>query len=99
MQTKHRITGHLRLVHRAKGPVFYARIRTAERRDGRPTPVQRNVVIGQKSSKKTGAPAEGTFTERTAQRALDKLIEAEEAKAGSPQAAAGVTFAEAADEW
>ena len=98
MHNQHRITGHVRKVERAKGPVWYARIRTYEVRDGAPKWVQKNRVIGPAWTKR-GRPEDGYFTQATADRVLLRMVAEEEEKAGKPQAAVGVTFAEAADEW
>ena len=98
MHHQHRTTGHVRLVNRTRGPVWYARVRTVEWRDGVPKRVQRNTVLGPAWTRR-GRLEEGYLTEATANRALLALLGEEEEKAGKPQAAAGITFAQAADAW
>jgi integrase len=98
MHEQHRITGHVRLVHRARGPVFYAKYRTVEMREGVPKGIHKTKLLGPAWTKR-GRPEEGFLTEATANRALMALLADEEGKAGKPQAVAGITFAQAVDNW
>jgi integrase len=87
------VTGHKRLVQRREGPVFYARIRTA---DGRQ--IQRR--IGPKWTGGRGRPEAGYFTEKTAAVALaEMLAEARRGTLAGAEAASGKTFADAVAEW
>jgi integrase len=87
-----RVTGHKRLIERREGPVFYARIRTA---DGRY--LQRR--IGPKWTRR-GRPEAGYFTDRTAEDRLREMLdEARRGTLAGVEAATGRTFGDACAEW
>ena len=91
-RTSARVTGHKRLIDRREGPVFYARIRTA---DGR----ELNRRIGPKQTRR-GRPEAGYFTERTAEEALRRMLdEARRGTLAGAEAATGKTFGDACAEW
>jgi len=93
------VTGHVRLVERKRGgAAWYARVRTVEMRDGRSLPVQKTRLIGPAWRKK-GRPAEGYYTEATAQSALVRLLDVERQAAGKPTMRLAVTLGQAALEW
>ena len=85
-----RVSGHVKLVERRRGPVWYARIRTADARQ-----VQR--VLGP-AWRKNGRPPDGYFTETTANQALALMLAEQENKPANV-VHAGVTFSAAAEEW
>lgn len=88
-----RVTGHVRLVDRKAGPVWYAKWRDAS---GHQT--QRKLGPAHTGR---GRPAAGCYTQRTAQEALDAILT--DARRGTVaahvQRAPGVTFADAAAEF
>ena len=87
-----RVTGHKRLIERREGPVYYARIRTA---DGRY--LQRR--IGPKWTRR-GRPENGYFTENTAEDRLREMLdEARRGTLAGSEPASGRTFADAVAEW
>lgn len=87
-----RVTGHLRLIQRREGPVYYARIRTA---DGRQ--IQRR--IGPKWARR-GRPEDGYFTDRTADdRLREMLSEVRRGTLSGAEPETGKTFADACAEW
>jgi integrase len=89
-QSKNMATGHVRLVSRTRGDVWYLRAR-------RPDGSQVNRKLGPAWPKK-GRPPEGYFTKSTAEQALVKVLAELNEQARKP-APATVTFAEAATEW
>jgi hypothetical protein len=87
-----RVTGHVYVVERKRGPQWYAKYRLA---DGKQ--VQRR--LGPAHSGRGRCPA-GVFTERTAREALEAILT--DARRGTLEGAAktsGVTFADAAAEY
>ena len=74
-----RVTGHLRIVKRKRGNVFYARLRFA---DGR----QSQQLLGPVHTGR-GRPPEGSLTQKTAEEKLAELIA--DAKRGTLAAGAG----------
>jgi integrase len=88
----HRVTGHVKIVQRKRGPVFYLKYRLA---DGR----QVQKLLGPKWTER-GRPPVGYFTDRTADEALQELLA--DARRGTLAGAgrrAGKTFDDACQEW
>src|SRR5689334_5413613 len=90
-QRKHTVSGHLRVRDGKRGKVFYAKYRLP---DGRQ--VERK--IGPKWNG-TGRPADGYYTDKTAQAALDEILV--EARRGTLAGMhkTGAAVADAAAEW
>ena len=86
-----RVSGHVELIQRKRGPQFYVKYRLA---DGRQV-MQR---LGPAWSGR-GRPPEGYFTRRTAEEALQTILT--DARRGHLPGAVvtGATFADAAAEW
>jgi integrase len=86
-----RVSGHVELIKRKRGPQFYVKYRLA---DGR----QRMKRLGPAWSQR-GRPPEGYFTRKMADEALQAILT--DARRGTLQDAArtGATFADAAAEW
>ncbi len=87
-----RITGHVRLIERKSGPVYYSRIRFA---DGR----QSQKAIGPKWTGR-GRPPAGHFTDKTAEEHLQTMLT--DARRGTLEgsvAGSGRTFGDACAEW
>src|SRR5829696_5526166 len=86
------VTGHVRLVKRARGDKWYAKYRLA---DGR----QVQKLLGPAWTER-GRPPEGFYTRKTAEAELRRLLT--DAERGQLPAAAkrtGRTFGDACDEW
>jgi integrase len=87
-----RVTGHVKVVQRKRGPVFYLKYRLA---DG----CQAQKLLGPKWTER-GRPPVGYFTDRTADEALQELLA--DARRGTLAGAApraGKTFDDACQEW
>ena len=84
-------SGHVFRVDRARGPVWFAKFR-------RPDGQQVQKRIGPAWTQR-GRPAEGTFTKRTAEAWLERVLVAADGGELPMQRRSGVTFAMAAAEW
>lgn len=90
MHTYRVSTGHVRLVQRKSGPVWYARWRRPDGNHGQKK-------LGPAWTKR-GRPLEGYFTEELAKRALALILADADRDAGTTPVH-GVTFGMATDEW
>ena len=90
MHTQSKPSGHVRLVNRKRGAVWYARIRRA---DG--SHVQRKIGAAWTGK---GRPGDGHYTERTAHDELVRMIDRINEEAGRPSANGG-TFGFAKTGW
>lgn len=85
-------TGHVKIVQRKRGPVFYLKYRLPNGRQ-----VER--LLGPKWTER-GRPAAGYYTDRTAEDALQELLaDARRGTLAGAESAAGKTFADACAEW
>jgi hypothetical protein len=87
---RRQVSGHIYWVERAKGPVWYWKVRLPDGRDER-------LVIGPEWTG-SGRPPSGYFTKRTAKAALDARLTDLRRGIGVP-AQTGATFRDAAEEW
>src|SRR4051812_20799576 len=88
-----RVTGHVHVVTRKRGPVVYLKYRLA---DGR----QVQKLLGDYWPAKKGRPPAGSYTDRMANDALQELLA--DARRGTLEGAApraGKTFGDACAEW
>ncbi len=92
------VSGHLTLIERRKGPVFFAKIRRPVRLpDGRIVATQTHEKIGPAWAGK-GRPAEGYFTKRTAEAALQaRLVDLR--RGAIESSTGGASFREGAEAW
>src|SRR3954470_12038840 len=87
-----RVTGHLRIEQRKRGPVFYIKYRDAAGE-------QHNKLLGDQWTGR-GRPPAGFYTERTANEALQTLLaDARRGTLAGARTKSGKTFADAAAEW
>src|SRR5437763_175038 len=87
-----RVTGHVKLVPRNRGAVWYMKYRLA---DGR----QVQKLLGPAWCKR-GRPGAGYYTERTAQEKLEEVLaDARRGTLPGVRARSGKTFADACAEW
>ena len=86
-----RVSGHIYQVKRAKGPVWYWKVRLPHGREERR-------AIGPVWTEKGGRPADGYFTRKTAQAALDARLTDLRRGVGIAHPT-GATFRDAAAEW
>jgi integrase len=87
-----RVTGHVRIEQRKRGPVFYLKYRLA---DGR----QVQKLLGPKWTER-GRPPAGYYTDRTANEALQELLaDARRGTLAGSTPSVGKTFGDATAEW
>jgi hypothetical protein len=88
------VAGHLKLVQRKRGPVYYLRYRLA---DGRHV----QTMLGPKWTERSGRPPAGFYTEKTAKQALQAVLA--DARRGTlavgVEKGSEVTFEDACAEW
>jgi hypothetical protein len=87
------VAGHLKLVQRKRGPVYYLRYRLA---DGRHV----QTMLGPKWTERSGRPPAGFYTEKTAKQALAAVLaDARRGTLAVTPKGAVVTFEDACAEW
>lgn len=92
MISANRVTGHVQVKDRKRGPVYYVKYRLA---DGR----QVQKMLGQAWTER-GKPPAGYFTKRTAEEALQELLtDARRGTLAGAQVRSALTFADACSEW
>src|ERR1700730_18241917 len=93
------VSGHLKIIERQRGLVFYAKIR-------RPIRLPNGDVVSKQTHERlgplwkgTGRPPEGFYTKRTAEGELQDRLAELRRSAGETLADGAVTFCEAAEAW